>query len=68
MKKSEKSVEATESSPLEFPDWSGMDDRKPRLDVEAAFHLCEQYAVWFPELRKRRRAQETPKCTEEFVL
>jgi len=53
-----------DSVPLEFPDWSGMDDRKSRLGAEAAFDLCEQYGVWFPELRTRWRAEEAPKCTE----
>lgn len=68
MKKSKESAEQTEAVPLEFPDWSGMDDAEPRLDAEAAFHLCEQYGAWFPELKSRWRAQQPPKCTEEFVL
>ena len=67
MKKSKGSAQKNEVPTLEFPDWSGMDDRGKRIDAEAAFNLPEQYPLWFPKL-KSRTVKETKKCTQEFVL
>jgi hypothetical protein len=68
MRQSKESIAATEPAALEFPDWSGMDDRAARVDPEAAFRLCEQYPAWFPELMDKWRAEQGPKCIKEFVL
>jgi hypothetical protein len=68
MKKSDGPPVPRETSDLEFPDWSGMDDRSSRVTPEAAFWLCEQYPVWFPEWVEKCRRNRPEKCTVEFIL
>jgi hypothetical protein len=64
----EPAVAKTESTDLEFPDWSGMIHPPNRMTAEAAFELCEQYRAMFPDMIKRWDAQRQEKCTVEFVL
>ena len=68
MKEFEKPAAAVETQALEFPDWSGMDDTPPRITPEAAFRLCEEYPLWFPDAVAKWRAQRPEKCPIEFVL
>ena len=68
MKKSNESAAETEAADLDFPDWSGMDGSSARLDPDAAFRLCEQYSVWFPEWAEKGRLQQPKKCFVEFEL
>ena len=65
MRKSEKPVEENNTS-LDFPDWSGMDDSGTRITPEAAFRLCEQYPLMFPNSARIRR--DEPRCQVEFCL
>ena len=53
---------------LEFPDWSGMDDSKDRITIEAALELCDQYPGWYPELWRQRASKQVDRCTVDFVL
>ena len=53
---------------LELPAWSGTDDSSQRVDPDAAFQLCEQYAAWFPEPVKRVPAERPEKCVVEFIF
>jgi len=53
---------------LELPDWSAMRDSPRRMSPEAAFRLCEEYFVLFPEAAKRWRKFRRKKCDVEFVL
>lgn len=68
MKKSDAPAVPTEPDDLEFPDWSGMDDRSPRVTADSAFQLCEEYPVWFPDLLAKWQGQRPEKCLVEFVL
>jgi len=67
MKKFDAPAAKIDPDDLEFPDWSGMDDSTHRLPVEAAFRLCEEFAVCYRTGTDPRyvRAQ---KCEVEFVL
>jgi hypothetical protein len=58
----------TETTELEFPDWTGMDDSTCRVSVETAFELSEQYPAWFPSAVRRAQVQEREKCLVEFTL
>lgn len=53
---------------LNLPDWSGADDSSARVSADAAFALCERYAVELPETVRRLRAQRRSPCPVEFVL
>jgi hypothetical protein len=68
MKMCDYSADKANAVELEFPDWSGMDDSSARVDLDAAFQLCEQYRAWFPELAAKWQPQESEKCLVEFVL
>lgn len=68
MKKSDESAARPECDDLEFPDWSGMDDRAARISPDAAFQLCEQYPAWFAEVAAKWQDQRPEKCLIEFVL
>jgi len=68
MKKSDDSADKRDSTELEFPDWSGMDDCSARVSPETAFRLCEDYRAWFPEWTERWVSQRPVKCLVEFVL
>jgi len=57
-----------DTSDLEFPDWTGMNDSTQRISPDAAFQLCEQYPRWFPEQVKRWLAHRPEKCLVEFTL
>lgn len=64
MKKFDESAANADSIPLEFPDWSGMDDSTERVSAGAAFELCEQYTAW---VQSPRHEDAREKCLE-FVL
>jgi hypothetical protein len=68
MKKSNEPVAPIDLTPLEFPDWSGMDDSSPRITADAAITFSESYAEWFPEAFKAALLQRPEKCDVEFVL
>jgi hypothetical protein len=68
MKNLPESPKLVEPVDLEFPDWSGMDDRAVRVDTASAFRFVEEYARWFPESVARWRAERPAPCAVEFVL
>jgi hypothetical protein len=68
MKKSNAPALRTETPELEFPDWSDMKPSPARLGVDAAFELCEQYALWFAKAHAKRSREPRAKCVVEFTL
>ena len=54
--------------PLDLPDWSGADDRSARVSPDAAFALCERYAVEMAATVQRLLVQRRTPCPVEFVL
>lgn len=62
------SSDRAQTETLDLPDWSAADDRSVRLSAEAAFALCERYAVEMVATVQRLRAQRRPPCPVEFVL
>ena len=58
----------TETTDLEFPDWSGMDESTSRVDVATAFRCVERYRLWFPEAVARWLSDRPSPCPMEFVL
>lgn len=59
---------ASDSSDLEFPDWSGLVERRTTLPVEAVFVLCEEYVGYFPKAFQERRKRRVPKDIVPFEL
>jgi hypothetical protein len=53
---------------LDLPDWSAADDRPGRVSADAAFALCERYAVEMAATVQRLRTQRRTPCPVEFVL
>jgi len=53
---------------LDLPDWSAADDRSARVTPDAAFALCERYAVEMAATVQRLRAQRRTPCSVEFLL
>jgi len=68
MKNSCDSGNGTPPETLDLPDWSAADDRSARVSPDAAFALCERYAVEMPATVQRLRAQRRTPCPVEFVL
>jgi hypothetical protein len=68
MKNSCDSNDPTPLETLDLPDWSAADDRSARVSLEAAFALCEEYAVELAANAQRLRAQRRAPCPVEFVL
>ena len=68
MKNSCDSSDQTPPETLDLPDWSAADDRSARVSPDAAFALCERYAVEMPATVQRLRAQRRTPCPVEFVL
>lgn len=68
MKSSSDSHGPTPLEALDLPDWSGADDRSARVSPEAAFALCERYAVEMAPTVQQLRAQRRTPCPVEFTL
>lgn len=67
MRRSEEPAQPSESTDLDFPDWSGMDDSSSRITPEAAFRLCEMYPQLLATARKGN-LDRPKKSLTEFVL
>ncbi|HRZ36148.1 MAG TPA: hypothetical protein P5534_07270 [Candidatus Paceibacterota bacterium] len=53
---------------LDLPDWPAADDRSVRVSPDAAFALCERYAVEMAATVQRLQVQRRTPCTVEFVI
>jgi hypothetical protein len=67
MKNCSDSSDRAQPETLDLPDWSAADDRSARLTPEAAFALCERYAVEMGAIVQRLRARRRTPCPVEFV-
>jgi hypothetical protein len=76
MKNSRECVEKTDATQptladvldLEFPDWSGQDDRLPPMPPAEAFRLVEECAGLYAPKHGEAERRLAAKCQVEFVL